>query len=625
MEDSYNYGKDDILILSDIAHIQKRRTMYISDAIDPSPLFSEILDNSVDELQNEFGIKIQIFVKTDSNTYILRDFGRGIPHGSKKLDTGEEKEVLEILLTKSNSGGKFTNINYKRSGGLHGLGITVTNALSSSMKVASYRDGECVSIYCEDGDVKDLSYSDQGEEPTGTYVEFTPNPEYFESEIIPESYIINRCRILKAFGYNIEYYKDNELQEFNVESIYDLLPKTDVSYCRDTIKFTSSTDEEILVAFDYTSEVKCTTVGYTNMIYNSYGGTHTNMIYNTICDAWSQFYKEVPTQLKWDDCALGLNVLVAVFIGEISFSSQTKEKLTVPKKNLEELMEGFKNEFIKYLQDNPELRKGLLKRFEEYRISQNKLLSQKEIMNVVKLNDATDGKPIRRRSVVKGLIECTSTTKDGTELFIVEGNSAAGPVARARDRKIQSVLPLRGKIKNVTYMDIKDALKSETIQGIVNSIGAGVGDDCDPNRSRYEKINILTDSDSDGYHIAALILSVLVNITPNMVKDGLVYVVQAPLYSYVYEGVQHYSNNMDEIPEGYTDFKRFKGLGEMNDQELKESCLTPGNRTIYRVQYPNDIDKFNEILGTSSGRSQLLKEFNILVDATGKDVKIEED
>lgn len=620
------YNSESIQVLSDIDHIRFRSGMYIGEAINPSPLFSEILDNAVDELQNNFGSTIKIYVNTESNTYIIRDYGRGIPHGIKKLETGEEKEILEILLTKSNSGGKFDGSAYKRSAGLHGVGETVTNALSLSMRVISYRDSKSVSIYCENGKMINLDYGEQGDNPTGTYVEFTPDPQFFESAIIPESYIVNRCRILKAFGYNIEFYKDDVLQEFNVESIYDLLPKSDVSFARDTIRFTSSTEEEILVAFDYTSEVKYSCVGYTNLLYNAYGGTHTNMIYNTICDAWSQFYDEVPTKLKWDDCTLGMNVLVAVFIGEIAFSSQTKEKLTVPKKNLEELMNGFKEKFIEYLKENPELRKGLLKRFEEYRISQNKLLSQKEIMSVVKINDAIDGKPIRRKSVVKGLIECTSTDRNGTELYIVEGNSAAGGVARARDRKLQSVLPLRGKIKNVTYSDIKDALKSEAIQSIVNSIGAGVGTESDPSRSRYEKIIILTDADIDGLHIAALVLSVLINIVPNVIKDGLVYVVSSPLYGYDYEGKTYYCNNMSEIPEGYTNFKRFKGLGEMNDAQLRVACLTPGNRDIYRVQYPNDVDRFNYILGTSEGRSQLLKELNILVDASGSnsDIEIEE-
>lgn len=619
MADSYN--SDSIRVLSDIEHIRKRRNMYIGDAINPSSLFSEILDNAVDELQGGYGAKIQIYLNTESNTYIIRDYGRGIPHGKKVLESGEEKETLEILLTKSNSGGKFDDSAYKFSAGLHGLGVTVTNALSISMKVVSYRDNEAVSIYCEHGEVKDLSYGSQDQD-SGTYVEFTPDPQFFESPIVPESYIVNRCKILKAFGYNIEFYKNNELQEFNVESIYDLLPKMDVSYCRDTIEFISSTEEKILVAFDYTSETKYSCVGYTNLLYNAYGGTHTRMIYDAICGAWNQFYSEVPTPLKWDDCTLGMNVLVAVFIGEISFSSQTKEKLTVPRKNLEELMEGFKNKFTEYLQNNPEVRKGLLKRFEEYRISQNKLLSQKEIMSLVKINDSSDGRTVRRKSVVDKLIECTSTIKDGTELYLTEGDSAAGPVARARNRKLQSVLPLRGKIKNVTYLDIKDALKSEEVRNIVNACGAGVGNDCDPSKSRYEKIILLVDGDPDGGHISALILSVLVNITPNLVKDGLVYVVNSPLYGYRYNGETHYCNSLDEIPEGHTDFKRFKGLGEMQDEELKDACLTPGNRTIFRVQYPDNLDKFNEIMGTSYGRNQLLKDKHILVDVTGKDTDL---
>lgn len=608
-----NYDSNSIKVLSDVEHIRLRKNMYIGDAIDPSQLFSEILDNAVDELQSGYGKKIIISIDTNENSYTIRDYGRGIPHGKKLLDNGDKKEILEILLTKSNSGGKFDGSSYTFSAGLHGLGLTVTNALSLFMTVASVRDNKEVSVNCQNGEIVNLEYNECTNAESGTYVKFIPDSKFFESGIIPESFIVNKCKILKAFGYNIEYYKNNELQEFDVKSIYDLLPVSDVSYCRLDVSFTSSKNEIIRVALDYTSNTSYTCTGYTNLVYNRYGGTHTRLIYKSICNAWSKFYKEVQTPLKWDDCVLGLNVLVAVFIGEISFSSQTKEKLTIPNKNLEELMLGFENKFTEFLENNPELRKGLLKRFEEYRISQNKLLSQKEIMNLVKLNDATNGKPIRRRSVVPGLIECTSTKKDDTELFLVEGNSAAGPVARARNRRTQSVLPLRGKIKNVTYMGIKDALKSETIRNIVNAIGAGVGEDSNPDISRYERIMILTDADPDGEHISALILSVLVNIVPNVVKSGMVYVINAPLYGYTYNGKRCYCNNISEIPDNCSDITHYKGLGEQDDNELKESCLIPGNRTIYKVEYPENIDKFNEIMGTSYGRSQLLQNYNILV------------
>lgn len=607
------YNADSVQVLSDIQHIRIRSGMYIGEANDPSQLFSEILDNGTDELQLGYGAKLDILVDTKDNIYTIRDFGRGIPHGKKKLESGEEKEILEILLTKSNSGGKFDNSAYKHSAGLHGVGLTVTNALSLYMRVISHRDGKAVDILSENGDIQSINYLDNDDQENGTYVQFKPDPKYFESEVIPESFIVNRCRVLRAFGYNINFYKNGELQENNVSEIFDLLPKAEVSYGRTDIQYTSDNDEIIRVALDYTSNTSYGSYGYTNLIYNRYGGTHTRLIHRAICDVWSEFYKEVNTELKWDDCTLGLNVLVAVFIGDIAFSSQTKEKLTVPNKNLEQLMNGFKDEFRKYLEDNPKLRKGLLKRFEEYRISQNKLLSQKEIMSVVKINDATNGKPIRRRSVVPGLIECTSTSKEGTEIYFVEGNSAAGPAARARNRKYQSVLPLRGKIKNVTYMSIKDALQYETVRNMINAIGAGVGPDADSSTSRYERIIILTDADPDGAHIAALILSVLVNITPNLIKDGLVYIVMAPLYGCTYQGKRLYFDNQEDIPEGATDFTRYKGLGEMDDSELRDACLTEGSRRIYQVQYPDNIDKFNEILGTSHGRSKLLEDLHVLV------------
>ena len=241
-------------------------------------------------------------------------------------------------------------------------------------------------------------------------------------------------------------------------------------------------------------------------------------------------------------------------------------------------------------------------------------------MDLVKINGKTDSGTVRRKSVVNGLIECTSPYLENTQLYLVEGNSAGGTAARARDKKTQSVLPLRGKIKNITYMSINQALKSEDIRKVVNATGAGVGDETDPERCRYEKIIIAADADPDGKHITALLISVYVNLMPALVKAGRVYVLEPPLFGYVQDKHYIFTNEFEEIPEklrttkGYT---RYKGLGEMDDDEFKESCMTSGNQNLYQVQYPEDLDAFNRILGTTGGRRELLIDLGIIRFADG--------
>lgn len=614
---SQEYNADSIQVLSDIQHMRLRRGMYIGEAIDPRHLFVEVLDNAVDEAQSGYSKGTVVSINTSNNMYSIRDYGRGIPHGTKILENNEEKYVVEIICTKANSGGKFDGKSYTHSGGLHGLGLTITNALSNEFRISSFINGKSVNLEAVDSDIKKIYESDI-DEPNGSIVSFIPNPDYFESAEVPIDFVVNKCKILNAFGYSTRLFIDDEEYDLSSSnSLITLMPEYEKSYMYDEITFEDG-DELIRVALNYTNGTSCNISGYTNLIYNRVGGTHTKYINRAICDVWAKLAQAYPDEhtinLKYDDCTLGLDVLVAVFLREIEFSSQTKEKLTVKPAYLDNLMNGFKDKFLEYMVNHPDLRKALIKRFEEYRIAQNKLLSQKEITSIVKINESTDGKSVRRKSVVPGLIECTSTNKDGTELYIVEGKSAAGPVARARDKKFQSVLPLRGKIKNVTYMSIKDALKSQEVCNIVNAVGAGVGTDSDPSRSRYGKIIIATDADPDGSHIVALVLSVFVNIIPNVVKEGLVYILEAPLYGFDDPDTKKrmYTSNMNEVPSNPINFTRYKGLGEMDDSEFKDSCLVEGHRSLYQVIYPDSIDKFNEILGTSKGRSNLLKDLGII-------------
>ena len=618
------YNVDSIEMMSDIEHIRHRPGMYVDGVTDPRQLFSEAFDNALDEAQSGYSPCTKVYVDTSSNTYTVEDYGRGIPIGKKETEDGRQIETLELLVTKSFSGGKFHGKNYKLSAGLHGVGLCCCNALSSKFEITTIRDWKVVTYKSEQGVTKDLIYSDAHTrsplKTSGVTISFSADPSIYEDTKIPIDYILNRCNTAKAFGYNVELYIDGEEQILHAVELYDLLPTdtaniSEYHYFELTSKI--ETGEFMTVALKYTSDTHNKYLGYTNLLFNKFGGTHTRLLNTAINEVWEEFYKEISTQLKWDDCTVGLRALVAVFISETAFSSQTKDKLTVKNYIIQPLIDKFKEQFRKELIDNPEIRTALLKRFEEYRNSQNRLTSRKEIMELVKVNGRREDGTVKRKSVVPGLIECTSNKLEGSELFIVEGTSAGGSAARARNRTNQSVLPLRGKIKNVAYMSITKALQSEDVRKVINAIGAGVGEETDPSKCRYDKIIFSPDADSDGRHIANLLICVAVTLVAPLVKAGRVYVLEAPLYSYLDKNKKRiYTDEFESIPENLRTSKgfiRYKGLGEMDDIEYKESCMDPnGGRRLYQVQYPEDIDQFYRIMGTTRGRRDLLEDLGLI-------------
>ena len=617
---SEKYNADSIKVLNDIEHIIARKGMYIGEADNPRALISEIIDNAIDEVQIGASSELTVSVDTKLNRYTVRDYGRGIPHGKKKLDNGEEKEILEVLCTKSNSGGKFNSLSYTFSAGLNGLGLTVTNALSSEFDIKTYRGKKVVEFYSNHGENNKLTYGKTSEH-NGTEVSFIPNPSSFKSPVIPISYIKNRCRIASAFGYKSRLIIDSREIDTNA-TIFDLMTEDteeEISeYARlPIIDVVADNGEKMKVAIKYTSATNDRYFGYTNLLHNSLGGSHISELSKSVSDAWEEFLNKTKkikasVNLRQSDYLLGMRAVCAVFIMNPEFSSQTKEKLVVNKKYFTDLMGKFKDSFIKVLESNMTLAEQLVKRFEEYRIAQNKLLARKEISSIIKVNE-DDSSNIRRRSVVSKLVECTSKKRDNTELFIVEGDSAKGPYLSVRNKELQAVLPLRGKILNVTCKDVKDAVKNNEICDIANSIGCGIGSQCDASKSRYERVIISADADPDGLQINCLVLSAFVNMFPDMVRQGRVFISIPPLYCWG-DSTKNYgwTNNVKKIPKNAKNVHRFKGLGEMNDDQLEYFLVNPKTRNLIQVEYPSDIDKFNKILGTSSGKNELMRELNII-------------
>lgn len=774
------YTSESIKVLSSIDHVKLRRGMYIGDSsTDARQLLSEIIDNAIDEVQAGFSDELIIYVDTKENRYTVRDFGRGIPHGKKKLANGEEKEVLEVLLTVANSGGKFDNTSYHHSCftgdtrvkladgrditfeelshefaegkdnycytvdtkgrisvekivfsgitrntnelvcvtldsgeqihctadhrfltrdgffvnaedlkpgmslmhgrlghtndcfvgydaiwdnnlnkyvlcvehisidtpvdvydltvsgdnhtfllssgvfvhncGLNGLGITITNALSKEITITSFRNGSYVKATAHSSDNVDLEYGDSAE-LGGTNVTFIPDEQYFAKKHIDIKFIEDRCKVASALGFRARLIVDGTELKTDA-SIYDLITEEQLSlsdYAKiEPIEVISLNGEKMKVALKYTSDTSDRYFGYTNLLSNYLGGTHVQELSKTVIQTWKEFidkHKNIkPTvELKPNDYLVGLRAVCAVFISKPEFSSQTKEKLVVNKKYLEDLMMLFKNKFYKYLEDNSLIAQQLIKRFEEYRIAQNTLLSRKEISSLIKINtDSSDN--IRRRSVVSKLVECTSKKRKDTELFIVEGDSARGPFLFTRNIETQAVLPLRGKILNVTNKSVKDAVKNNEICDLANAMGCGIGGSCDANKSRYDRVIIAADADIDGAQISCLILSVFINMFPDMVKEGRVYIAMPPLYSWG-DSPKNFGwcNKIEDVPKG-VQFTRFKGLGEMSDDQLKYFLVDPETRNTMQVQYPSDVDAFNRILGTSEGKRELLTNLGVIV------------
>lgn len=494
-----------------------------------------------------------------------------------------------------------------------------------SVKIIS-QDEENKEYENEQGKYFKLFYSDT-EELNGTLVKFAPNKKYFGVNKIDLEYIKNKCKICNALGYkvNLSVIEKGNKEDIDISSdMFGLINESSdesISIYKDIDlgEVKDVNGEFLRCVLRYTSDTTDRYFGFTNMTQNTVGGTHITMLYNTIINAWETFIEKKRIKLEVDlrksDYVVGLRGVIAIFIQHPAFSSQTKEKLVIDKRELNSLSELLKDKIVKVLYEDEALSKALIKRFTEYRIAQNKLLARKDIASVIKVNeDSSDN--IRRRSIVSKLRDCLSKKKEGSEMFIVEGNSAMSPFLLTRDKQTQAVLPLRGKILNITNREVKDALKNAEICDIANAIGAGIGSMCDPSKSRYERVIISCDSDPDGAQITCLVLSVFVNLFPDLVKEGLVYFTLPPLYTWYDNSLKRFVGCMkpEDIPDGVK-AHRIKGLGELDDKEMHDFLINPATRNLIQVEYPTDIDKFNRILGSAAGKSDLMKELGIVQEA----------
>lgn len=588
------YNSSSINVLEGLDPVKTRPGMY-TDTSRPNHLAQEVVDNSVDEALGGHATEIHVFLAKDRSLSVM-DNGRGMP---VDIHPEYKKSGVEIILTKLHSGGKFSSDTYGFSGGLHGVGVSVVNALSSHLEVQVFRNGSIHQITFSDGElVTPLTVIGKTDQ-RGTRVTFRPNPKYFDSENFSKSKLIHLlktkavlCQGLKITfeeedGEAIEFYYENGMVDFFQQSAseYPQLPaKTPLVYqCQG-----DGYECDAVISFpdDAPSTVQ---LSYANLIPTPLGGTHVNAIKQGIVagmrEAMDQF-DMIPkgVTLSPEDIWF-CNHLISVKVSNPVFAGQTKERLS-NREFVNDLSTKIKDAFLHDVMDNEALREDLADA-----VISRAMRRQKEKRKVTR-------KKITSGPILPGkLTDCSSNDFEKTELFIVEGDSAGGSAKQARYRETQAILPIRGKILNTWEVHQDKLGDSEEVHNISVAIGAQPGDS-DLKGLRYNKICILADADTDGLHIATLLCALFMRHFPALVENGHIYIAQPPLYRIDMGKNSFYAVDEDEkerIIKKHGDkrskvsIQRFKGLGEMNPIQLRETVMDENNRKLLQLNIGDDV------------------------------------
>ena len=529
---SKEYSSKHIRAMSEIEHIRYAPGMYIGSTETPAKLLDEILDNAVDELPYcKDGIEITL--DYDNYVYSVKDTGRGIPLDDTILN--EEKVPIPVLIAcKLFSSGKFEDKAYEIAAGLHGVGLVAVNALSEWMKIEVWRDNKhCIFTFKDGKWIKDESYCEPFDTSniTGTYVVFKPNKNFFDSIRIPETHIIERLAVIKLHEeYKNQPIKLTIIQKGKKKSIDipvtlpDLFKNCFKPIIHIKIGDLKKENIEVYVSYDK-KEFNLKYGGSVNVIPVN-EGTHITYVRQQIKKAINTLASKYKRVIEPDDYQYGLRLYVLTKIKKRQFTSQTKEKLSTPTRYFQDLFgDKLSQEIIKQLEKQDKLRNDILDKLEAYR----RYLSSKDIVKTLR-SDTKAGKTSRGLVDVPNLKDCLSPSTKGTELFIVEGESAGGTVLSVRDPRTQGVLLLKGKVINAESNSLERVLKNKEIQALMKALGTGIGKDFDISKLRYDLVNIMTDADPDGAHISCLLLTALAVLVPELLKIGKVRILNMPLY-----------------------------------------------------------------------------------------------
>lgn len=616
-----NYGAEQIKVLGDLEGVRKRPAMYIgsTDKSGLHHLIWEIVDNAIDEAMAGFCDHIKVVLYKDGSV-LVEDNGRGIP---VEIHPQEGRPTVEVVLTKLHAGGKFGGQAYKASGGLHGVGLSVVNALSEWLEITVKRDGTVYWQRYEFGkpvtEVKEIGQYDDTES-SATIVQFKPDKSIFADTRFDYDVIRQRLRELAFLNSEVTIELQREGSEpefFHFESgLAGLLEEVANSSEKiiDVLRFSGAQqDVQVEVAFTYVDDFDENIVSFVNSVRTVDGGTHVQGLRSAISKTLAEVGRRKgllkDNNVSSDDFRQGLRAVVAVRVPEPEFEGQTKGKLG--SKYVRNIVEDVVSKaFESYLETQNDVTKTLIQR----------ALASAEMRETFKRTREMMKNRLRVESTVLPgkLSDCSSRDVEKRELLIVEGESAGGSAKQGRDRTIQAVLPLRGKILNVEKASWKRVLDNEEIQALIAAIGTGVGEHFNFAKLRYGKIIIMTDADVDGAHIRTLLLTFFFRMMRPLVEEGHIYIAQPPLYKierkkskdiiYLYSDEDLQAFLREHEGENF-EIQRYKGLGEMNAEQLWETTLNPETRNLYMVTV-EDAEKADELFSVLMGEKvQPRKEF----------------
>ena len=599
----HSYDENQIQVLEGLEAVRKRPGMYIGSTSGRGlhHLVWEVVDNSIDEALAGYCTRVQVIIHKDNSITVI-DNGRGIPVG---INAQMGRPALEVVMTVLHAGGKFGGEGYKVSGGLHGVGISVVNALSSKVVVEVRREGKIHEQAFERGkpmyDMRIIGDSDE----TGTQVTFTPDPEIFTETTEYDFNTLNgRLKELAFLNKGIEIYLKDErtdtdithLYEGGINSFVEHLNGNKVVLHDEPIYVEGHKDNiSVEISFQYNDGFHETIHSFANNIHTHEGGTHESGFKSALTRVINDyarrknFLKEKASNFTGEDIREGLTAIISVKIPEPQFEGQTKTKLG--NGEVRGIVESlFAEKLSEFMEETPSVAEKIMQKSLTAARAREAAKRARDLIRKPAndpLGSALPGK----------LADCSSRDASISELYIVEGDSAGGSAKQGRDRHFQAILPLRGKIINVEKALNEKTLANTEVQAIIKAIGCGYKEDFDIEKARYHKIIIMTDADVDGAHIRTLLLTFFYRYMRPIVEQGYIYIAQPPLYKLEKNKVIRYAYNEKQREEALADFgegkvsiQRYKGLGEMNADQLWETTMDPESRTLLQVSIEDAID-----------------------------------